>query len=104
MTKSPSLHEEQFREFYCNVNFAEDGNLNTLVGNKSMHLNEELLGKILEVPKEGTRSVVGKFCTKQFAKECSKPPDMHYAGIQKNLMKEEYQLLFEFVNKFEIKF
>ncbi|KAH0714930.1 hypothetical protein KY284_007835 [Solanum tuberosum] len=64
-----------------------------------MHLNEELLGKILEVPREGTRSVVGKFCTKQFAKECSKLPDMHCAVIQKKLMKGEYQLLFEFINK-----
>ncbi|KAG5591176.1 hypothetical protein H5410_041690 [Solanum commersonii] len=45
MTKSPILHEEQLREFYYNVKFAEDGNLNTLMGNKSLHLNKELLGK-----------------------------------------------------------
>ncbi|KAK4733461.1 hypothetical protein R3W88_007722 [Solanum pinnatisectum] len=99
MTKSPVLHEEQVQEFYYNVNFAEDGSLNTLVGDESLHLDEELLGKILEVPREGTRSVVGKLCSKQFVNECSKIPDMHHAGVQKKLMKGEYQLLFEFVNK-----
>ncbi|KAG5579770.1 hypothetical protein H5410_050397, partial [Solanum commersonii] len=64
MTKSPFLHEEQVREFYYNIFFSEDGNLNTL-----------------------------------FVKECSKFPDMHRAGVQKKLIKREYQLLFEFVNK-----
>ncbi|KAH0746097.1 hypothetical protein KY285_007754 [Solanum tuberosum] len=90
MTKSPILHEEKVREFYYNVNFADDGNLNTMMGNKSLHL---------ELPKEGTRFVVGKYYTKKFAKEYSKLPDMHHADIQKKLMKGEYQLLFEFVNK-----
>ncbi|KAH0767524.1 hypothetical protein KY285_003395 [Solanum tuberosum] len=99
ITKSHVLHEEQVREFYYNVEFVEDGSLNTLVGNESLRLDEELLGKILEVPKQGTRSMVGKSCTKQFVKECSKLPHMRHAGVQKNLMKGEYQLLFEFVNK-----
>ncbi|KAH0685487.1 hypothetical protein KY290_016965 [Solanum tuberosum] len=99
MTKSPILHEDQVREFYYNVNFAEDGSLNTLVGDESLHLDEELLGKILEVPREGTRSVVGKFFSKQFVKECSKIPDMHRGGVQKKLMKGEYQLLLKFFNK-----
>ncbi|KAH0714995.1 hypothetical protein KY284_007900 [Solanum tuberosum] len=90
MTKSPILHEEKIREFYYNVNFADDDSRNTLMENKSLHL---------EVPREGTRSVVGKYCTKKFAKEYSKLPDMHCADIQKKLMKGEYQLLFEFVNK-----
>nr|AAT38783.2 hypothetical protein SDM1_46t00006 [Solanum demissum] len=58
---------------------SHDGSLYTWVGNESLHLDEELLGKILEVPREGTRSVVGKFYTKQFVKECSKLPDMHRA-------------------------
>ncbi|KAK4733854.1 hypothetical protein R3W88_008115 [Solanum pinnatisectum] len=82
MTKFPILHKEQVREFYYNVEFTEDGSLNTLVGDKSFHLNEEVLGEILEVPREGTRSVVEKL-----------------GSIQKKLMKGEYQLLFEFVNK-----
>ncbi|KAH0742996.1 hypothetical protein KY290_030989 [Solanum tuberosum] len=94
MTKFPVLHEEQVREFYYNVEFAEDDSFHTWVGNKSLYLDEELLGKIQEVPREETRSVVGKSCTKQFVKECSKLPDMHCAGVQKKIMKGEYQLLF----------
>ncbi|KAK4713612.1 hypothetical protein R3W88_019519 [Solanum pinnatisectum] len=99
MTKFPILHKEQVREFYYNVEFTEDGSLNTLVGDKSVHLNEELLGKILDVPRKGTTSVVEKPCSQNFANECSKHPDMHHVDIQKKLMKGEYQLLFEFVNK-----
>ncbi|KAH0734873.1 hypothetical protein KY285_010580 [Solanum tuberosum] len=79
--------------------FAEDGSLNTLVGNESLHLDEALLEKILEVPREGTRSLVGKSYTRQFVKECSKLPDMCLAGVQKKLMKGEYKLLSEFINK-----
>ncbi|KAH0765633.1 hypothetical protein KY285_001504 [Solanum tuberosum] len=98
-TKSPVLHEEELREFYYNIEFEEDGSINTRVGDKSLHLTEDLLGKILEVLREGTRFVVGKTCTEEFVKECSKIPNTRRAGIQKKLMKGEYQLLFEFVNK-----
>ncbi|KAG5572182.1 hypothetical protein H5410_061948 [Solanum commersonii] len=62
-------------------------------------MHEEMLGQILEVSKEGIRSVVGNSCTKEFVKEFSKLPDMRRAGVQKKLMKGEYQLLFEFFNK-----
>ncbi|KAG5581472.1 hypothetical protein H5410_052099, partial [Solanum commersonii] len=99
MIKSPVLHEEQVREFYYNVDFVEDGSLNIWVGNKNLYLDEKLLGKIMEVPREGIRSVVRQSCTNKFVKECSKLPDMRRAGVQKKLMKGEYQLLFEFVNK-----
>ncbi|KAH0743491.1 hypothetical protein KY290_031484 [Solanum tuberosum] len=64
-----------------------------------LHLTEELLGQILEVLREGTRSVVGKTCTAEFVKECPKIPNTRRTGIQKKLMKGEYHLLFEFVNK-----
>ncbi|KAH0737966.1 hypothetical protein KY290_036671 [Solanum tuberosum] len=57
--KSPVLHEEEVREFYYNIEFAEDGSINTRVGEKSLHLDEDLLGQILEVPREGIRSLVG---------------------------------------------
>ncbi|KAH0748684.1 hypothetical protein KY290_027916 [Solanum tuberosum] len=99
MTKSHVLHEEHIQDFYCNVEFAKDGNINTWVDNESLYLDEELLGKILEVPREGTRFMVGKSCTKKFVKECSKLPDMRRAGVQKKLLKGEYQLFFEFFNK-----
>ncbi|KAH0740924.1 hypothetical protein KY290_033967 [Solanum tuberosum] len=98
MTKSLVMHEDQVREFYYNVEFNENGSLHTLVGDKRVQLNEELLGEILEVHIEGIISVAGKHCAQHFANECSKLPDMHCAGIQKKLMKGEYQLLFDFVN------
>ncbi|KAG5600435.1 hypothetical protein H5410_031805 [Solanum commersonii] len=99
MTKYPVLHKEHVQDFYCNVEFVENSNINTWIENESLHLDEELLGKILEVPREGTRFIVGKSCTKQFVKECSKLPDIRRAGVQKKLLKGEYQLLFEFFNK-----
>ncbi|KAH0632849.1 hypothetical protein KY284_035635 [Solanum tuberosum] len=97
--KSLVFHEEEVREFYYNIEFAEDSSINTRVGDKSLHLDEDLLGKILGVPREGIRSVVGKTCTMEFVKEFSKIPNTCRAGVQKKLMKGEYQLLFEFVNK-----
>ncbi|KAG5611917.1 hypothetical protein H5410_023198 [Solanum commersonii] len=90
---------EQVQEFYYNVEFVEDGSLHTWVGNKNQYLDEELLEKILKVPIEGTRSVVGKSCSKQFVKKCSKLPDICCASMQNKIIKGEYQLLFEFVNK-----
>ncbi|KAK4721797.1 hypothetical protein R3W88_012030 [Solanum pinnatisectum] len=101
MTKSPILHEEQVREFYYNgVGLGHDnGSLNTLVGNRSFHLNEERLGEILDVSREGIRYVVSQTCSESFANECAKLPKMHCEGISKKLIKGDYQLLFEFVNK-----
>lgn len=98
MTKSPIMHEDQVREFYYNLEFNDDGSIHTLVADKRIHLNNELLGEILEVPREGIKSVACKLCTKHFSNECSKLPDMHHACIKKKLIKGEYQLLFEFVN------
>ncbi|KAG5606943.1 hypothetical protein H5410_028435 [Solanum commersonii] len=74
-TKSPALHEEEVCEFYYNIEFEEDGSINTRVGDKSLHLTEELLGQILGVPREGTRSVIGKIYTLEFVKEFSKIPN-----------------------------
>ncbi|KAG5582067.1 hypothetical protein H5410_052694 [Solanum commersonii] len=99
MTKSFVLHEEKVRELYYNIEFAENGSINSNVGGKSLYLDEDLLGQILEVPREGIRSLVEKTFTTEFVKECSKILNTRRAGVQKNLMKREYQLLFEFVNK-----
>lgn len=45
MTTSPTLYDEQVKEFYYNMEFTKDKSLNTLVGNWIFHLNEEILGK-----------------------------------------------------------
>ena len=64
--KSPILHEEEVREFYCNIQFKEDGIVHTRVNDIALHLDESLFGKILRVPREGTRSVIGKTCSAEF--------------------------------------
>ena len=97
--KSPILHEEEVREFYYNVQFLEDGSLFTRVNNVAISLNEEVLGKILRVPTEGTRSVQGKTCSSEFASMISKTPTTKVAGTYNKIMKSEYLLVFEFVNK-----
>ncbi|KAH0739679.1 hypothetical protein KY290_038384 [Solanum tuberosum] len=89
-TKSLILNGEKVREFYYNIEFEEDGSINTRVGDKRLHLTEDLLGKILEVLREGTRSVVRKTCSVEFVKECFKIPNTRRAGIQKKLMKGKY--------------
>ncbi|KAG5596203.1 hypothetical protein H5410_037435 [Solanum commersonii] len=87
------------RDFYYNAGFIEDGILNTRVGDRILHLNEERLGEILNVPKEENRSVVGKLCSKGFPKKCGKLTKLNCVGISKKLLKRDYQLLFEFFNK-----
>ncbi|TMW91242.1 hypothetical protein EJD97_014581 [Solanum chilense] len=70
--KVPILHEEEVRKFYYNIQFQEDGSVNTRVNDISVHLDETLLGKILRVPRD---------------------------GLFKKVMKSEYLLVFKFVNK-----
>ena len=87
------------REFYYNIQFQEYGSVNTIVNDIVIHLDETLLGKILRVPRHGTRSVVGKTCSVEFVTVCSKLPTTKCAGLFKKVMKSEYQLVFEFFNK-----
>lgn len=93
------LHEAQMRELYYNVAFVEDGSLNTQVGNRRLHLDEEMLGEILKVPREGIRSIAGQSCSKGFVHECRKLPKLSSACISKKFLKWEYQFYFEFINK-----
>ena len=69
------------------------------MNNIAISLNEVVLGRILRVPTEGTRSVLNKTCSSEFASLISKTPTTKVAGIYKKIMKSEYQLVFEFVNK-----
>ena len=87
------------REFYYNIQFQEEGSVNTRVNDIVVHLDETLLGKILRVPRDGTMFVVGKTCSIEFVTLCSKLPTTKCAWLFKKVMKSEYQLVFEFVNK-----
>ena len=97
--KSSILYEEEVREFFYIVQFKEDGSILTRVNDIAVHLDEDLLSKIFRVPREGTRSVLGRTCSTEFASLISKIPTTKVAGIYKKVMKSEYQLVFEFVNK-----
>ena len=54
------------REFYYNIQFQEDGSVHTRVNDIAVHRGEFLLGKILKVPRDGIRSVIGKICSIEF--------------------------------------
>ena len=69
------------------------------MGNVRINLDEGLLRTILEVPRERIRSVVGKTYSVEFVKECSRIPTTRCHVLFEKLMKGEYQLVFEFVNK-----
>ena len=78
------------REFYYNIQFKDDGSILTRVNNIVVCLDEGVLSKILRVPKEGTRSVLGKTFSSEFAFMISKTPTTKVAGIYKKIMKSEY--------------
>ena len=87
------------REFYYNIQFKDDGSILTRVNNIVVCLDEGVLSKILTVPREGTRSVLGRTCSTEFDSLISKIPTTKVAGIYKKIMKSEYQFVFEFINK-----
>ena len=97
--KSSILHEEEVRKFYYNIQFQEDGSVHTRVNDITVNLDEFLLGKILKVPRDGTRSVIGKTCSVEFVALVSKLPPTKCTGVFKKVMKSKYQSVFEFVNK-----
>ena len=48
--------------------------MKTRVGNIEIYLDEDLLGNVLGVHREGIKSVVGKNCSVEFVNVCSKVP------------------------------
>ena len=78
------------REFYYNVQFKDDGSILTRVNDIVVYLDEGVLTKILRVPREGTRFVLGKTCSSEFASVISKTPTTKVAGIYTKIMKSEY--------------
>ena len=55
----------------------------------AVHIDETLLGKILRLPLDGIRSVLGKTCSVEFVTLCSKLPTTKCAGLFKKVMKSE---------------
>ncbi|TMW98988.1 hypothetical protein EJD97_003221 [Solanum chilense] len=70
----------------------DDTKKQKIIGNlrrMNVYLDEDLLGNILEVPRDGIGFVVGRTCSVEFVKECSKIPTTRRAGLLKKLMKGE---------------
>ncbi|KAG5594699.1 hypothetical protein H5410_035931 [Solanum commersonii] len=64
-------------------------------------LDEETLGIIL-VPVKGIRSIKGCKPSSEFTKQATKHGDIKCASLPKKFLKEEYQLMFEFINKLSV--
>ncbi|KAG5571904.1 hypothetical protein H5410_061670 [Solanum commersonii] len=85
---APYLHEPERME--------EAGLLSIIL---KIFQDEESLGIILGVPVKGIRSIEDCKPSNEFPKQATKRGDIKRAGLPKNFLKGEYQLLFEFINK-----
>lgn len=96
----PSVFENKVREVYYTIKFTEDSlSLFALVQCKKVKLDKETLGKILDVFVIGMRSVEKKKPSVEFIKDSSKVGRTFIAGVRKKFLKEEFRLVYEFVNK-----
>ncbi|KAG5616008.1 hypothetical protein H5410_015832 [Solanum commersonii] len=101
-SRAPYMHKpevREFREFYYKIDLLDDGGIQTTVKEVKIYLNEESLGFILGVPSEGIRSIEGCKPSSEFAQWATKCGDIKRVGLPKKFLKEEYQLMFEFINK-----
>lgn len=62
-------------------------------------LDEQVLAKILGVAIEGTKSLKDKSGSVKFLEVCGKLDDLNIKNLTKKSLKEEFQLLFELVNR-----
>lgn len=76
---------------------SDELSLSTLVQGKKLKFDEEVLGKILDVPKAGVRFVMKQHPTVKFMVDDLKVVGTSVAGVIKKFIK--FQLVFEFVNK-----
>lgn len=65
----------------------------------TIHLIEEILNNILQVPKDGIESVAKGSPSKHFVQEIGRLPGLSCAGIPKKFVKGRFQLYCEFLNK-----
>ncbi|KAH0666114.1 hypothetical protein KY285_027320 [Solanum tuberosum] len=83
-TKSPILHVEEVRNFYYNIEFEEDGSKNTRVGDKSLHLTEELLGQVLGYREKGSGPSLEKLALWSLLKNALKSLTHDVLGFKRN--------------------
>ncbi|KAG5628683.1 hypothetical protein H5410_000400 [Solanum commersonii] len=96
---APYQHEPKVREFFYKMELLEDGGITTTVKDIDIRLDEETLGIILGVPVKGVRTIEGCKPSGEFTKLTTKRGEIKRTGLPKKLLKGEYQLVFEFINK-----
>lgn len=76
------------------MKFSDDVlNLTALVQGKKLKLDEESLGKILDVPTVGVRTVIKQQPSTEFMIDASKVGGTFVAGVRKKFLKSEFQLV-----------
>ncbi|KAH0722308.1 hypothetical protein KY289_005352 [Solanum tuberosum] len=83
----PVLHKSKVKEFYYKMKLNEDESLNAHIRDIQFHVNEAILGEILQVPLEGIITIVGKSSSKDFVLQINKLLNQSCAGIQKKYLK-----------------
>lgn len=83
-----TLHEWKVRQFYYNLEFLEDGSFNTFIKYGSFNIDEEGLGAILKVEREGIQNVLDYSHMKGFLVEAGKVPNLSTAAVSKKFLKE----------------
>lgn len=69
------------------------------MGDISFLVDEEVLGTTLKVDRKGVNTVIGRSPTKNFIQVAYKVQNLNTSAVVKKLLKGQYQLYFEFVNK-----
>lgn len=89
----------EVREFHLNLEIQEDSGFVTNVRDISIKVDEGMLQEVFQVRTEEIRTVVDKCLSKYFLEEASKLRNLTSSAVSKNLLKGEYYLYFEFINK-----
>lgn len=96
----PVIHEKKVRVFYHNLTLSDNAMyLMSHVYDVNIILDEQVLVEALRVDTQGTRSLKDKCGFEKFLRHIGKLEDLNIKSVTKNSLKEEYQILFELVNK-----
>lgn len=95
----PALYEKEVREFYYNLRLNDDGSLNLVVKAQSIHLDENILGTILNVSTKWNQLCHEDITLLRLYHKNCKGWQTQQIGVSERFMKGTFQLYFEFINK-----
>lgn len=96
----PSVFEKEVRELIYTIKFEEYGwSLFALVQRKKVELDEETLGKILDILIIEVRYLKNQQPLVVFMRYDSKVGWTSIIGVRKKFLNSEFRLVYEFVNK-----